>query len=185
MVSGRPGPADGLSRVRLVRPAGGWTGEQTGKQAGRRAGNRMEWCRKPLQREPDKTRVRRQLKIAERVIVDLRHIVSAAVVITTTSPLSSGETGVCGWQVMRWWKAGALLRCCLHTLGHTHRERAGEGEEENGEEKNITKSKHNPVSAAPWHVTYYNVNKFMLSIICWHKKWQLHITHSYTRYTAK
>ena len=51
---------------------------------------------------------------------------------------SSGETGVCRLQVMRWWKAGALLRCCLHARGHTHEERAGEEEEEDKEEKNKT-----------------------------------------------
>ena len=51
---------------------------------------------------------------------------------------------------MRWWRAGVPLCCCRHALGHTHRERAGEGEEGGEEEAGRTQHTHNTVPAAPW-----------------------------------
>ena len=71
----------------------------------RRADDGTERCRNPLQREPDRTRVRRQLTIAERVIIDLRNIKFSGTSdhrwLRNNLAPSSGETGVCRLQVMR------------------------------------------------------------------------------------
>ena len=107
-------------RLRIARiqqtdcPGFGWSGRRvdgSGEQAGSQAGRWRDWCRSPLQREPDRTRVGRQLTIAERVIVDLRNINSVALVITVGYGIIWHRVvGRPGYVDCRWWDDGRQVR---------------------------------------------------------------------------
>ena len=57
----------------------------------------------------------------------------------------------------RWWDdGGALLRCCLHTLDHTHEERAGEEEEEDEKKKKQNTAKHNGLEETGFSTETWN-----------------------------